>query len=648
MLAPGTKQSADAFAAAHRTDVPRPLFLQTTARTTAGFQSNRATSQIALIIASVFAFIASSFIIATGMTTGVTERVRELAVLRCIGATRRQLAAAQVFSGVVVGAIGACVGLPIGIGGSAWLVSHYPQQLPGGFALSWPGVTVAALGSVSAGVIGAAWSAWNAARVSPLEGLAARSRAPRTGTVAIMFAVGVVLVTVHASIVAVRPGQPDSFFWYYVPIGIPAMLSGYFLLGTPVTAAIARFVSPLLSLALRLPPRLLERTLAQTPFRHGFTAASMMVGVAMLISIWTNGRSIMEHWLERMQFPDAFVTGLSIRPDTADRVRKLPGVAEACAVTRQTVGTDAFGIKGITKYKTTFFAFEPEPFFHMSRVEWLQGDPETAIPRLKAGGAVIVAKEFLVTRKIGLGAKINLIDDKDQPHQFEVVGVVTNPGLDVASRFFDIGENYLDQAVNSVFGSRDDLIKYFGNDSISLIQINFKPGADPKATYNSIRNLPGAGIFAGSTAVWLKDYLRTMIGGSLRLFSMVAIGAMIIASFGVANIIIAGVQARAFQFGVLRAVGAHRWLLGRLVIGEALVIAVSACLLGTGLGLQAAWGGQTVTSASIGIEFGFHPPVLQVGWAWLAVATVTLAAAAPTAWSLVRKQPRQLLGVTRG
>ncbi|MBY0307284.1 MAG: ABC transporter permease, partial [Phycisphaerales bacterium] len=431
-------------------------------------------------------------------------------------------------------------------------------------------------------------------------------------------------------------------------VAIPAMLTGYFLLGAPVTAAVARCASPLLSAALRLPPRLLERTLAQTPFRHGFTAASMMVGVAMLISIWTNGRSIMERWLERVQFPDAFVTGLSIRPDTADRVRAVPGVADACAVTRQTVGTDAFGIKGITAYKTTFFAFEPEPFFRMSRVEWLQGDPATAVPRLKAGGAVIVAKEFYVTRKIGLGATILLMDDKDRPHEFEVVGVVTNPGLDIASRFFDIGENYLDQAVNSVFGSRDDLIRYFGNDSISLIQMNFAPGADPEVTYKAVRRLPGTGIFAGSTAVWLKDYLRTMIGGSLRLFSMVAVGAMVIASFGVANIIIAGVQARAYQFGVLRAVGAQRWMLGRLVVGEALVIAFSACVLGTGLGLQAAWGGQAVTSASIGIEFGFRPPVVQAACAWLAVVGVTLGAAAPTAWGLVRRQPRQLLAVTRG
>lgn len=648
MLTGATPADAEEYAAAHQKQVAKPLILQPTARVTAGFQSNRQTSQIALIIASVFAFIASSFIIATGMTTGVTERTRELAILRCIGATRQQLAAAQVWSGLIVGTIGACVGLPIGIGGAAYLVSKYPNQLPSGFALSLPGVLVAALGSVGAGVIGAGWSAWNASRVSPLQGLTARAKPPQLRTVLIMLAAGLVLVAVHASIVRFRPDSGDNFFWIYVPIAIPAMLSGYFLLGTPVTAAIGRIVAPALSLLLRLPPRLLARTLAQTPYRHGFTAASMMIGMAMLISIWTNGRSVMEFWLDRLQFPDAFVTGMSLKPDTADRIRAVPGVKEACAVTLQNVGTDAFGISGLTKYKTTFFAFEPDTFFRMMRVEWVQGDQETAVARLKQGGAVLVAKEFLVTRGIGVGRKIRLVDDNKQTYEFEVVGVVTSPGLDVASKFVDIGENYVDQAINSVFGTREDLKRCFGNDTISLVQFNFKPGADPETTFKAVRRLQGTGVLGGATAVWLKNYLHEMIGGSLKIFSLVAIGALVIASFGVANIIIAGVQARTYQFGVLRAVGAQRWLLGRLIIGEALVIAISACVLGSCLGLQAAWGGQTVTSSSIGIEFGFQPPWQQGAWAWLAVTTITLTAAIPPAIALVRKQPRQLLGVVRG
>ena len=648
ILDDATPASVERFAAAHRKDLARPLILQPTARVTAGFQSNRQTSQIAMIIASVFAFIASSFIIATGMTTGVTERTRELAILRCIGGTRGQLASAQVVSGAVVGLIGACLGVPLGVAGAAFLVARYPEQLPGGFALSVPGVITAAIGAIGAGVIGSLWSAWNAARVSPLQGLTARSSEPRPRTIVLMLVVGAALLCVHATVVLSRSSSSQSFFWLYVTAGIPSMLSGYFLLGTPVTVAVGRLISPLLSVVLALPPRLLARTLAQTPFRHGFTSASMMVGLALLVAIWTNGKSATESWLDRLKFPDAMVTGLSIKPDTAERIRGVPGVRAACAITTQNVSTDAFGISGVTKYKTTFMAFEPDSFFSMTKVEWVQGDEATAVARLNKGGAVLVAKEFYVTRKIGLGSTIKLKGDDGVTHEFEVAGVVTSPGLDIGSKFFSIGEDYVDQALNSVFGTRDDLRRCFHNDAITLIQIDFQPGANPEETYAAVRRLSGTGIIAGGTYVWLKKHLNEMIGGTLRIFSLVAIGALVIASFGVANIIIAGVQARTYQFGVLRAVGAQRWLLGRLVIGEALVIAIAACILGTCLGLQAAWGGQNVTTASVGVEFELRPPYVEAAWAWLAVVVITLGAATPTAWALVRKQPRQLLGVTRG
>lgn len=648
ILTDSSPASIERFAAEYRLKLPKPLILQPTARVTAGFQSNRQTSQIALVIVSVFAFIASSFIIATGMTTGVTERTRELAILRCIGATRGQLASAQVASGLIVGLIGASVGVPLGVAGAAILVARYPAQLPGGFALSVPGVLTAVLGAVGAGVIGSAWSAWSAARVSPLEGLTARAKAPRSRTIVVMLVAGVALLCVHATVVASRSGNTQNFFWFYVTLAIPSMLTGYFTLGTPVTVAIGRVLSAPISFVLGLPPRLLARTLAQTPFRHGFTAASMMVGLALLVAIWTNGKSALESWIDRLKFPDAVVTGLSLKPDTADRIRAVPGVKAVCAITTQNVGTDAFGIAGVTKYKTTFMAFEPESFFPMTRIEWVQGDEATAVARLKKGGAVLVAKEFYVTRKIGLGSKIRLKGDDGATHEFEVAGVVTSPGLDIASKFFSIGEDYVDQALNSVFGTRDDLRRCFHNDAITLVQIDFQPGANPDETYRAIRGLSGTGIIAGGTYVWLRQHLHEMIGGTLRIFSLVAVGALVISSFGVANIIIAGVQARTYQFGVLRAIGAQRWLLGRLVLGEALVIAAAACILGTCLGLQAAWGGQNVTSSTVGVEFEFRPPYVQAAWAWLAVVVITLGAALPTAWALVRKQPRQLLGVTRG
>ena len=130
--------------------------------------------------------------------------------------------------------------------------------------------------------------------------------------------------------------------------------------------------------------------------------------------------------------------------------------------------------------------------------------------------------------------------------------------------------------------------------------------------------------------------------------SVVAIGAMLVACLAVANLIIAGVQARRFEFGVLRAVGAQRGLLARLVIGEALVIGLSACVLGTFMGMQGGWGGQKLYQIVIGIVLNVTPPWEAIGVGCLAVIGITVLAAAPTAVGLAARPPRELLGSMKG
>jgi putative ABC transport system permease protein len=287
----------------------------------------------------------------------------------------------------------------------------------------------------------------------------------------------------------------------------------------------------------------------------------------------------------------------------------------------------------------------------MTRVQWVEGDEAGARAALAKGGAVIVAKEFRVARGLGLGDKITLGKkgaDGRGAHEFVIVGVVTSPGLDIASKFFDIGEGYVDQAISSVFGSRADLIAKFGNDSVSLVQIGFAPGADPEETMRAVRALRGTGILAGGTATAMKAEVRDFLSAGLRVFSLIAIAAMVVASLGVANVIVAGVQARAFEMGVLRATGATRWMLARLVLGEALIIGLAAAVLGTLLGVQGTWGGHAVTASSIGIQLPIRLPAGPTAWAALAAVVITLLAALPPALALARRQPRELLGVVRG
>lgn len=661
-LRPGV--SAEQMTITRRPELPAGMLMQTTAKITSGLDSNIRSNQIGFLLASVLTFLAAAFIITTGLTTSVTERVRELAILRSIGAFKGQLARAQLLVGVIVGGLGALVGVPLGVAAAALLVVIFPEQLPGGFALSWLGVALGIAGALGAGLIGAAWPAVTAARVTPMEGLSVRARALHPRWVWACLAVACALLAVQAGVILFTPGG-DATFYLYILLGLPCLMGGYFLLSVPVTRAVSALISAPLSRALGLPGggRMLARTFAATPYRHGFTAGAMMLGLAMMVAIWTNGRAVMVDWLDALEIPDAFVAGINLKEETQRAVERVPGVATTCAVTVQTVGfstkldaesgpIENFGITGLTKFKTNYIAFEPGPFFRMTKIHWVQGDPKVAIPRLMQGNAILVAREFVSAHGIGVGDQMDLrLDENAPPLRVEVVGVVTSPGLDIVSKFYDIGEGYEDQALNAVFGPRRDLVSHFHNSAINLIQIGFAPDLtddQKEAVLAEVRAIRGAGILQAGSSHSIKARITEFIGGSLFIASVVAIGGMVVACFAVANLIIAGVQARQFEFGVLRAVGAPRALLGRMIIGEALIIGLSACVLGSLMGLQGAWGGQKMYEVVIGLDLTVKPPVLAMALGCVAVLVITTLAAAPTAVQLVKRPPRELLAAVKG
>jgi putative ABC transport system permease protein len=662
LLRPGS--DAEAWLAARATDVPREsgLRMQVSARISSGLQSNVRSNQIGFILASVLAFIAAGFIITTGLTTAVTEKTRELSILRAVGGTRGQLAASQLAVGLIVGGIGGLIGVPLGIAGSAVLVAFFPEQLPAGFAFSWLGVVLGLSGSLLAGLVGGVWPAVAAARVTPLEGLSVRARPVKKFWFFFCIIGGLAALAAHASIILLG-SSPDLTFWTYVFLGVPCMMAGYFLLSVPITRMAARALAPALTGVLRLPGNLLDRTIAATPYRHGFTAGAMMLGLAMMVSIWTNGRSVMLDWLNELKIPDAFAYFVRGTDEaTLRKVASVPGVAHAAAISDLTVELEAKqaqGISGLQKFRTSFIAFEPEPFFAMTSLDWIVPSDDAGIAaakaRLAGGNAVLVAREFHLARGVNPGDTLP-VTFNGVTHTFTVAGVVASPGLEIVSKFYSVGQDAPDQAVSAIFGTREDLRRVFNNDSVRLIQIGLEdrinkaadPVAESEKVLNAIRGIVGLGAYEIGSAVEIKRRISQVISGALLIASVVAVGAMLISCFAVANLIVAGVQTRQFEFGVLRAVGAQREVLGRLVIGEAVVIAAAACVLGTLMGTQAAWGGQLINRLVIGLQLSVRPPLGPIAVGCAAVLIITIAAAWPAAHRLVRRQPRELLLAMKG
>jgi len=389
-----------------------------------------------------------------------------------------------------------------------------------------------------------------------------------------------------------------------------------------------------------------------TPYRFGFTAGAMMLGLALMVGIWTNGRSIDRDWLSAFRFPDAFAAGLDISEKTQKRIADLPIVKRTTPITVQTFHTDAFGLKALANASTTFIAFEPDDFLKMANLRWLEGDPVAGVEALKKGGAVLVAKEFKVTRGLGVGDTLTLRHD-GKNYDFKIVGVVASPGLDVVSQYFEIGDDFLDMAVNAVFGSRDDLKRLFGTTSVRLLQIDLRSDGEfasltDEDAMKQIRKAGGMEVLEAGSGRGIIAEIRRYVSASLWVFSLVAVGGMLVACFGVANLIVAGIQARQFEFGVLRAIGAQRGLLARLVLGEAIIIARAACIVGKVMGIHASWAGQVMYELTLGLLLSLQLPLDATALGWGILTVITVGAAIPAIIAVNRKKPRELLAAVRG
>jgi putative ABC transport system permease protein len=459
------------------------------------------------------------------------------------------------------------------------------------------------------------------------------------------FIAALVLLSAQALIVTLAP-DGQTLFWLYTTTALPLMMIGYFLIGPPIAALVAVALSPLIERAFNLPRNLVRSSVLATPFRNGFTAAALMVGLAMMTSLWTEGRAFLG-WADRIQFPDAFAHGwLGIDDAARARVDDLPFVEQTCAIALLRIDSE-FGVRALGPMKTSFIAFEPEPFFEMTRLTWDEGSPETALPKLQEGNAILVAREFKIARGYGVGDTYT-VNHNGVDHTFEIAGVISSPGLDIASKYFDIGQEYYSQAIHAVFGTRADMERLFGVDTVNLIQIDLDDSVADREAMKEIRKALGSSLLVVGSGREIKDLINNVGGGTLRVMSFVAIGAMGIACLGVGNIVVAGIDARRFEFGVLRAIGADKGLVTRLILAEVLLIAIAACILGSALGLQQAWGAARMNRLLAGLDLHLSPPFGPMLLGCAALVTLALIAAAVPLRSLAKRSPRDLLAVVRG
>ncbi|MDA0802373.1 MAG: ABC transporter permease [Planctomycetota bacterium] len=598
-----------------------------------GLDRPRRALTIALSIVSVMAFLCCAFIVATGLTSAMAEQVREIAVVRALGASRAQVVGGQLAIGLCVGSAGAALGVPLGLGLAWWVASHYSHWLPLGLIVPWWSPVLAIGGGVGAGLMGAAYPAVRAAAVPPLEAMRVRSKAPSMRGLLLTALIGVALVA--CAIGPFAAAQEESWrFWLWAFVGLPLIFVAWFLLSVPVLWMLAVPVGATSEVLLRLPSGLLLGSLRASPYRFGMTAGAMMVGVAVLTITQTNGPAMLDNLAERVRFADAFIcktTGLSTAEQA--RLRTIPALRDAVPVgylplrvqgyrkSDGTTGSHVLGIADVSPPNVVAIGFPPEEFFALNRIEWERGDPVSALAPLREGRGILVAREFLTSRGLDLGDTVD-IGPMGRSKTYEIVGVVSAAGLDVATQFFGIRSVYSEHAVSCVFLDFDEVGRQFGSREAYIMQVNLDEGltdADEVALGTLVQSqAPGTLFISGRK---LRGFVLELGETIMSIFVGIGEMAIVLATLGTASVVAAGLNARAMEWGVLRAIGGHPSLVTRLAVGEGMAVALTALVSGVALGLQLAWAERQLFSDLAGLEL-----VTAMPWSGIAIAAMTLLA----------------------
>ncbi len=634
------------FCTAFGDSLPKTLTLEPAELAKAGFDRRVEASRFGLIVSSVMTFMAASFIIITGLTTGVTERQREMAVMRCVGASRAQLFASQIFTGLLFAFGGACIGIPFGAGLAALLAIFFSDLLPAGFQISWLGVSLASIGALTAGTFGAIFPAWAASRTTPLSAMTTVAQPQRKRALVICTAIALALIATQITIM--QFGDRDWRFWSYFYVGLPCIFIGYFLLGTPVLLLVTNTIGRALCTILKLPADVVTGSINRTRFRHGFTAGALMVGLTILVADWTSMNGLLDGWLNRIKFADAFafrLTGLS--PHERAAIENLPFVDATCPLTMITLkieGEQVFGVDGMTPPYVNAFGFDPNVYFDLNAIVWVQGDPEVAIPRLKDGDTVLLAERFLTARGIGVGDSLTLGMGR-LTHEYEVVGVVSSAGLEVAIQVFGVNNQYAEFALSGVFMDIDTLQQRYDKQDIVAMQIDLSDDISDDEAYNQfVEAVPGVPFFTGR---WLINTINELAVALYSVDSAIAFMALLLTCIAMGNVIAAAIHGRRFEYGLLRAVGGHTHLLVRLIVVEVALLALTGAILGTALGLHIALIGARFYRELAGIDIPLLFPYVAVAIGWIITIALSIAVATPGLRMLRRTQPSALLAAGR-
>ncbi|MFB7056583.1 ABC transporter permease [Streptomyces vinaceus] len=239
-----------------------------------------------LLACAGLALFLSTFIIANTFTMLIGQRTRELALLRAVGATRRQVKGSVLAEALLIGTAASVCGVPLGIGLSVLIkagINATGADMPAGPLIVTPTTVLLSLGIGILVTMLAAWlPARRAAKIAPIAAMSSIHTPETPKSLALRNTLGGILAAVGAATVVAGAGVGNAAGGRIITAGDVLTLLGAIIL-TPLLSR------PVINLARKPLARIRPVTgplacgnAAQNPRRTGVTASAVSIGVTMV------------------------------------------------------------------------------------------------------------------------------------------------------------------------------------------------------------------------------------------------------------------------------------------------------------------------------------------------------------------------------
>jgi putative ABC transport system permease protein len=517
----------------------------------------------ALLVFAGIALFVGGFIILNTFSILVAQRTRELALLRALGASRRQVMTSVITEAFAVGlfasVVGLCLGVLVAIGLQS-LLKAFGIDLPAAGVVLRPRTFVASfVVGVGVTVVSSISPARRASRIPPMAALRGGAE-EHAGSLRRRSLVGAAVSA--AGMATLLTGLFGGEITL-VGLGAALVFVGVALLSPLAARPMARAIGAPFPRIAGMAGKLGRQNAMRNPRRTAATSAALTVGLGLVAcvsvlaaSIKASAAEIVDDYLAADYIISTPNFLPSISTDVAPRLAQLP---ELAAVSGLQTGQWRANGQG-----RSIFAADPATLAQVLKFEVTAGDAGGL-----ARGEIFVAEDELEEQGLAVGGMLPMTFARTGDTQLRIAGTFS--------------EN---QLLGGYLVSTATFERFFTERLDFVVLATARAGVAPAAARAAVERVTGEfpNVELRDQAEF-KQQQEDQVDQILGLITALLMLSIVIALFGIVNTLALSIFERTRELGLLRAVGMSRRQVRSMIRGESVIIAVMGAVLGLAVGV---------------------------------------------------------------